>query len=167
VTVGTGIGAGVIAHGRPLGGANHGELGHIRVVRAPGDTFRGSCPFHGDCLEGLASGPAIAARTQRDPARLPPGDPAWGHVAHALAQLCHTLVLTTGPQRIFLGGGVMVGQPQLFALIRKHLQESLNGYLDIAQVGAGIENFIVPSRLGSAVGPLGALAVAAREWART
>jgi fructokinase len=164
VTVGTGIGAGVIVDGRPVSGAHHTELGHIRIVRMPGDDFPGVCPFHGDCLEGLASGPAIAARAQRDPTDLAPDDPAWGFVAHALAQLCQTLVLSVGPRRIFLGGGVMLRQPQLFGMIRGRLQSSLNGYLDIEEVGPGIERFIVPSGLGAAVGPLGALAVAADQW---
>jgi fructokinase len=167
ITVGTGIGAGVIVNGLPVSGANHTELGHIRIVRMPEDHFAGICPFHGDCLEGLAAGPAIAARSGRDPRTLAAQDPTWQPVAHALAQLCQTLVLTTGPRRIFLGGGVMVGQPQLFALIRTHLQASLNGYLATDETGAGIDRFIVPSALGLMVGPLGALAVAADQLLRT
>ena len=163
VTVGTGIGAGIIVHGRPVSGANHAEMGHIRVARMPGDDFPGTCRFHGDCLEGLASGPAIAARSRRDPADLGRDDPAWSPVSHALAQLCQALVLSSGPRRIFLGGGVMVGQPQLFGMIRERLHRSLNGYLDIDEVGPGIDRFIVPSALGTAVGPSGALAVAADE----
>jgi fructokinase len=166
VTVGTGIGAGVIINGRPVAGANHTEVGHIRIARLPGDEFAGVCPFHGDCLEGLAAGPAIAARAQRDPASLAPDDPTWGYVAHALAQLCQTLVLTSGPRRIFLGGGVMVRQPQLFAMIRERLQRSLNGYVANDEVGRDIDRFIVPSVLGAAVGPLGALAVAAAKMVK-
>ncbi|HTB67032.1 MAG TPA: ROK family protein [Steroidobacteraceae bacterium] len=167
VTVGTGIGAGLIVNGRPAGGANHPELGHIRIARLPGDHFAGVCPLHGDCLEGLAAGPAIAARARRDPATLRAADPLWEPIAHALAQLCHTLVLTTGPRRIFLGGGVMVGQPQLLAMIRPRLQASLNGYLVTDEMAAGIERFIAPSALGRMVGPLGALAVAAAQLLRT
>jgi fructokinase len=167
VTVGTGIGAGVIVNGLPVSGANHPELGHIRIVRMPGDHFAGVCPFHGDCLEGLAAGPAIAGRSHRDPGTLLPQDPTWEPIAHALAQLCHTLVLTCGPRRIFLGGGVMVGQPQLFALIRARLQASLNGYIATEETGAGIDRFIVPSALGPMVGPLGALALAADQLVRT
>ncbi len=164
LTVGTGIGAGVISNGRPVSGASHAELGHIRIARLPGDDFPGVCPFHGDCVEGLAAGPAIAARAGRDPAGLSADHPVWGPVAHALAQLCQVLVLGACPRRIFLGGGVMQGQPQLFAMIRARLQRSLNGYLDLDEVGAGIDGFIVPSALGAAVGPLGALAVAADQW---
>ncbi|HTC44989.1 MAG TPA: ROK family protein [Steroidobacteraceae bacterium] len=166
VTVGTGIGAGVIINGRSIAGANHTEVGHIRIARLAQDEFAGVCPFHGDCLEGLASGPAIAARARRDPAQLAPDDPIWGYVAHALAQLCQTVVLTSGPRRIFLGGGVMVGQPQLFALIREHLQRSLNGYLANDEIGCDIDRFIVPPVLGAAVGPLGALAVAAAKMVK-
>jgi fructokinase len=166
VTVGTGIGAGVIINGQPVAGANHTEVGHIRIARLPGDAFAGVCPFHGDCLEGLAAGPAIAARAQRDPAHLAPDDPVWVYVAHALAQLCQALVLTSGPRRIFLGGGVMVGQPQLFAMIRECLQRSLNGYLANEEVEPEIDRFIVPSVLGAAVGPLGALAVAAAKMVK-
>jgi len=167
VTVGTGIGAGVIVNGLPVSGANHTEVGHIRIVRSPADDFAGVCPFHGDCLEGLAAGPAIAARSHGEPGRLSAADPVWGHVAHALAQLCQTLVLTAGPRRIFLGGGVMVRQPQLFAMIRERLQSSLNHYVGTEELGAGIDRFIVPSGLGAAVGPLGALAVAADQLTRT
>jgi len=167
VTVGTGIGAGVVVNGQPVAGANHTELGHIRIVRMPGYHFAGVCPFHGDCLEGLAAGPAIAARSQRDPGTLLPEDPAWEPVTHALAQLCQTLVLTTGPRRIFLGGGVMVGQPQLFAMIRPCLHASLNGYIATDETGAGIDRFIVPSALGLTVGSLGALAVATDQLVGT
>ncbi len=167
VTVGTGIGAGVIINGWPVCGANHTEVGHIRIVRSPGDDFAGVCPFHGDCLEGLAAGPAIAARSRGEPGSVSAADPLWGHVAHALAQLCQTLVLTAGPRRIFLGGGVMVRQPQLLAMIRERLQRSLNHYIGTEEVGAGIDRFIVPPGLGAAVGPLGALAVAADQLAGT
>ncbi|HTY48590.1 MAG TPA: ROK family protein [Steroidobacteraceae bacterium] len=160
VTVGTGIGVGLVVNGRTIGGANHTELGHIRVVRIRGDEFPGICPFHGDCLEGLASGPAIAARTGSDPDTLAPADPVWAQEAHALAQLCHTLVLAAGPRRVFLGGGVMSGRPLLFTLIRQCLQESLNGYPATPEVGAGIGSFIVPPALGQLAGPLGALALA-------
>lgn len=163
VTVGTGIGAGIIINGRAVSGANHPEMGHVRVTRMPGDEFAGICPYHGDCLEGLASGRAIAARSRRDPADLTFDHPVWRPVSHALAQLCQALVLSSGPRRIFLGGGVMVGQPQLFGMIREGLQRSLNGYMDIDELGAGIDRFIVPSALGAAVGPAGALAVAAEQ----
>jgi fructokinase len=161
VTVGTGIGAGLIAAGRPLLGCHHPELGHIRIVRAAGDAWPGICRFHGDCLEGLASGPAIEARSGMAPANLPADSPVWDTVAHALAQLAHNLVLAVAPERILIGGGVADSQPALFPRIRARLRESLGGYLDIEQLNAGLEEFIVPPGLGALAGPLGALAVAA------
>jgi fructokinase len=161
VTVGTGIGVGSIVRGRSVFGMNHTELGHIRVVRKEGDDFPGTCPFHGDCIEGLASGPAIEARAGKPGSQIAPDDPAWDFVAHGLAQLLHTMVLTTAPQRIFLGGGVMAGQPHLFGRIRRELQLSLNGYVEAPQLGEGIDEFIVAPGLGTMAGPLGALALAA------
>lgn len=161
VTVGTGIGVGSIVRGRSIFGMNHTELGHIRVVRKPGDTFPGVCPYHGDCIEGLASGPAIEKRAGRPAAQLAPDDPAWDYVVHGLAQLLHTMVLTTAPQRIFLGGGVIGGQAHLFERIQQELKRSLNGYVEAPEVGLDIARFIVPPGLGAMSGPLGALAVAA------
>ena len=137
VTVGTGIGVGTIVRGRPIFGMNHTELGHIRVARKTGDTFAGVCSFHGDCIEGLASGPAIEARAGMPASQLPPDHPAWEFVAHGLAQLMHTMVLTTAPQRIFLGGGVMSAQTHLFERIQQELKRSLNRYVEAPRARAG------------------------------
>jgi fructokinase len=161
VTVGTGIGVGSIVRGRPIFGMNHTELGHIRVVRKAGDRFAGVCPFHGDCIEGLASGPAIEARAGRPASQLPPEDPAWEFVAHGLAQLMHTMVLATAPRRIFLGGGVMGAQAHLFERIRDELRRSLNRYVESHELEGGLSQYIVPPGLGTMAGPLGALALAA------
>lgn len=161
VTVGTGVGVGLVAAGRPLLGWHHPELGHVRVQRLPGDDWPGACRFHGDCVEGLASGPAIEARTGTPPGSLPADHPVWDTVAHALAQLAHTLVLAAAPQRILIGGGVVSAQPQLFARIRERLRASLNGYLPLEQLPGGLEAYIGPPGLGVRAGPLGALAVAA------
>jgi fructokinase len=161
VTVGTGIGVGSIVRGRSVFGMNHAEIGHIRVVRKKGDDFPGVCPFHGDCIEGLASGPAIEARAGRAATELAPDDPAWDFVAHGLAQMLHTMVLTTAPQRILLGGGVMSGQPHLFDRIRRELQRSLNGYVQTPELQEAIAQFVAPPGLGTMAGPLGALALAA------
>jgi len=160
VTVGTGIGVGSIVRGRSIFGMNHTELGHIRVARAAGDTFAGVCPYHGDCIEGLASGPAIEARAGKPAAELTPDDRIWDFVVHDLAQLMHTMVLTTAPTRIFLGGGVMSAQAHLFERIRQELKRSLAGYVAAPEVGAGLAQFIVPPGLGTMAGPLGALALA-------
>lgn len=161
VTVGTGIGVGLIAGGRPLIGGHHPELGHIRIARARGDGWQGACRFHGDCLEGLASGPAIEARSGAAPADLPPDSPVWDLVAHSLAQLAHTLVATFAPQRILIGGGVALAQPGLFPRVRAALRVSLGGYLELEELDAGLDAFIVPPGLGELAGPAGALAVAA------
>ncbi|MGO9804381.1 MAG: ROK family protein [Steroidobacteraceae bacterium] len=161
VTVGTGIGVGLIAGGRPLIGGHHPELGHIRIARARADDWPGICRFHGDCLEGLASGPAIEARSGTAPARLPADSPLWETVAQALAQLAHILVLTLAPQRILIGGGVALAQPGLLVRIRSALRVSLGGYLVLEQLGDGLDEFVIPPGLGDLAGPLGALAAAA------
>jgi fructokinase len=161
VTVGTGIGVGSIVRGKSVFGMNHTELGHIRVARKAGDGFAGICAFHGDCIEGLASGPAIEARAGMPASQLPPDHPAWEFVAHGLAQLLHTMVLTTAPTRIFLGGGVMAAQTHLFERIQQELKRSLNGYVEAPELGHGLTHYIVPPGLGTMAGPLGALALAA------
>lgn len=156
VTIGTGIGVGMIAGGRPLSGLTHAELGHIRPRRLPGDDFAGACAFHGDCVEGLAAGPAIAARAGIPAERLGADDPAWPPVVDAIAQLCHMLVLTGLPRRIVFGGGVAVGTPHLLPRVRAALIESLGGYGNTALLG-DIDDFIVPAALGDRAGPLGAI----------
>ncbi len=161
VTVGTGIGVGSIVDGRSIFGMNHTELGHIRVARKPGDTFPGVCTFHGDCIEGLASGPAIEARAGRPAEQLPPDHPCWDLVGHDLGQLMHTMVLSTAPARIFLGGGLMSGQAHLFERIRQELKRSLNRYVAAPELDGGLAEYIVPPGLGALAGPLGALALAA------
>ena len=161
VTVGTGIGVGSIVRGRSVYGMNHTELGHIRVARMAGDTFPGICSFHGDCIEGLASGPAIEARVGMPASQLPADHPAWNFVVHGLGQLLHTMVLTTAPARVFLGGGVMSGQAHLFERIQQELKRSLNQYVEAPELEQGLSQYIVPPGLGAMAGPLGALALAA------
>jgi fructokinase len=161
VTVGTGVGVGLVVAGSPVLGCHHPELGHVRVVRAAGDEWPGSCRFHGACVEGLASGPAIEARSGSSAANLAEDSPIWNTVAHALGQLAHILVVSVAPQRILIGGGVISAQPHLFPLIRASLATSLNGYLDIPEVTSGLDLYIAPPGLGTRAGPLGALALAA------
>lgn len=161
ITVGTGVGVGLVAGGRLVHGFGHPELGHIRVARKPGDSWRGVCSFHGDCVEGLASGGAIAARAGLPAHQVPADDPAWESAAHALSQLLHTLVLATAPRRILVGGGVIEARPALLAHVRRELLSSLNGYLDLEALAGSIERYVVPPGLGSLAGPLGALALAA------
>lgn len=164
VTVGTGLGVGLVLGGAPTDGLTHPELGHIRPVRLPGDSWGGSCPFHGDCVEGLASGTAIRARAGQGAEQLAQDDPVWNGVAHALAQLAHMLVLTGIPRRIVMGGGVMTGTPHLFPRIRDKLLDSLGGY--VAAPGLlPIEAYVVPAALGNHAGPLGAIELGNRALA--
>ena len=155
ITVGTGVGVGLIANGLAMRGFMHCELGHIRVARLAGDEWAGSCPFHGDCVEGLASGSALAARFGGHPLdTLGEDDPVWDSVAFTLAQLCHTIACTAAPRAIAIGGGVFERQPHLLKRIQPLLDESLNGYLDLPA------NFIRPPALGGKAGPLGSIALA-------
>ncbi len=164
VTVGTGIGVGMIADGKPVDGLTHAELGHIRPVRLAGDEWIGNCPFHGACVEGLCAGPAIAARTGTKAENLPADDPAWDLVAHGLGQLLHTLVLTGVPRRIVMGGGVMVGTSHLFPRVRAAMIDSLAGYVPLPDVG--LSRFVVPPALGNNAGPLGAIVLGAQALDR-
>jgi fructokinase len=157
VTVGTGVGVGLIANGLPMRGFAHCELGHIRVARLPGDDFAGSCPFHGDCVEGLAAGPALIARVGAERARsLPADDLAWVSVAWALAQLCHAIVCAAAPRAIAIGGGVIDNNPDLLERIEPMLVDSLNGYMILPEGGP----YVRPPALGRDAGPLGAIALA-------
>jgi fructokinase len=165
ITVGTGVGVGLVVGGKPVFGCNHCELGHIRIARRPGDLWPGICKFHGDCVEGLASGPAIAARAGVSAERVPDDDPAWELAAHALTQLVHTIVLATAPRRILVGGGVVQARPQLLGHVRRLLTQSLNGYLDLEELTGGVDRYVVPPGLGALAGPLGALALAAQAYA--
>jgi fructokinase len=160
VTVGTGIGVGTVIRGQTLRGLGHSEAGHLRVPRLPAETWRGNCPFHGDCAEGLASGPAIEAHAGMAAAQLPPEHPAWNEVVHTLAALFHNLVLAVVPQRIIVGGGVVSGQPQLLARVRRALLVSLGGYAHAARIAAELEDYLTPPALGERAGPLGAVALA-------
>lgn len=157
VTVGTGVGVGLFVNGLPTRGIGHCEMGHIRVPRRPGDTTSSICKFHGDCIEGLASGPAIrAALRGRSFDEVGPDDPVWDGVAHAIACLCHALVCTTGPQRIAIGGGVLERQPHLLARIEPLLRTSVNGYVTIPDDVP----YIVAPALGDQAGALGPIALA-------
>jgi len=159
LTVGTGIGGGVIVGGLPVHGLMHPEIGHVYPRRHPLDVnFAGICPFHGDCLEGLASGPAIVARAGSDLAHLDPAHVQWELQADYLGQLCAQLVLTVSPQRIIIGGGVM-SQDRLFPLVRQRMQHWLAGYVDRPEI-LGADRYLVPPALGAQSGVLGALKLA-------
>ncbi len=160
LTVGTGIGGGGMANGRLMHGLVHPEMGHVRLphdLRA--DPFPGSCPFHADCLEGLASGPAMTARWGRPAETLAADHAAWGLEAHYLALALVGFVCTLSPQRLILGGGVME-QPQLLPLIRRELKALLNGYIQAPEVLDDIDGYVVAPALGGRAGAIGALVLA-------
>lgn len=164
LTIGTGLGGGVLADGKPVHGKLHPEIGHMRLRRADGDQFAGVCPFHGDCIEGLIAGPALAQRLKGKAAVLPPDDPAWEPVIHDLAQLLACLMLAVSPQRIVIGGGVALGQPHLLDRARHLVPDLLAGYLgplDAAQMAEQV----CPALHGNDAGPTGALVLAARALA--
>ena len=158
ITVGTGVGVGLIVNGQPTRGFGHCEMGHIRPQRLAGDSWPGSCPFHGDCVEGLISGPALKARLGRDPAEIAEDDPVWEPVAWTLAQLCHTIVCAAAPRAIAIGGGVVDANPHLLERIEAMLVRSLNGYV---QLPPG-DSYVRAPQLGRGAGPLGAIALAMR-----
>ena len=160
-TIGTGFGGGGMANGRLLHGLVHPEMGHIRVPHdLHADPFRGGCPFHGDCLEGLVAGPALEARWGQRGETLPPEHPAWDLQAHYIALGLATWICTLSPQRIILGGGVM-RQTHLFPRIRAGVLALLNGYIQAPEILERIHEYIVPPALGGDAGVLGAIALAA------
>lgn len=162
VTVGTGVGAGIIVGGKLLRGLVHPEFGHFWLRPHPDDpTPHGFCPYHDGCVEGLATGPAIEQRWDVDKAHILPTDhPAWALEAYYLAQMCTTAVVVLSPERIVLGGGVMQ-QTHLFPHIRHHVQEMLGGYVQNEMIIDRIDEYIVPPGLGSNSGVTGALLLAA------
>lgn len=161
LTIGTGVGAGIVAGGQIVHGAGHPEVGHMRVRRIAGDRFEGTCPFHGDCLEGLVAGPALGARTGLAGAAILDDHPVWTNVAAELAEAMAMLILTLSPQRIMVGGGVAIKRPELLPQIVMRTSALLAGYLS----GYGPEALarcIVPAGLGADAGPLGAIELAQR-----
>jgi fructokinase len=160
LTVGTGIGGGAVSGGRVLHGLSHPEMGHIRVPHdRVEDPFEGCCPFHRDCLEGLASGPAIEARWGVSARDLPLDHPGFALEARYLALGMANWVCTLSPQRIIVGGGVMQ-QSALFAMIRAELLRLLNGYIDVREITDCSDQYIMAPGLGSRAGVLGALVLA-------
>jgi fructokinase len=160
LTIGTGIGGGGIIQGQLLHGLLHPEIGHMMVPQdLRQDPFPGVCPFHQNCLEGLASGEAIAQRWQCSAQDLPPDHPAWPLEAHYLALGLVNLIVCFSPQRLILGGGVMA-QTQLFPLIQEQVKTRLNGYIQVPELLDYMETYIVPPGLGERSGILGAIALA-------
>ncbi len=160
VTVGTGLGGGGLVNGLPLHGLLHPEMGHVLVPHDwDADPFPGTCPYHGDCLEGLAAGPALEQRWGQPAEILPPGHPAWALEAHYLALGLVDYITILSPQRIIMGGGVM-GQPGLLPLVRQEVQGLLMGYVQAPEIVEQISQYIVPPGLGKRAGVLGAFVLA-------
>lgn len=162
-TVGTGVGVGIYAEGRLIHGLVHPEAGHVLIRRHPEDDFPGICPYHRDCLEGMAAGPALEARWKMKGAEIPKDHPAWRIEAFYIAQAVSNMILTVSPKKVILGGGVMQ-QEQLFPLIREEVKRSLNGYVQAKAVLEEIDTYIVSPGLGSLSGLTGALALGIEAW---
>lgn len=158
LTIGTGIGGSLVIDDQLIHGTGHSEMGHMRVNRHPDDHFKGCCPFHDDCLEGLASGTSIKQRWNVGAEELGQDHPAWGIEADYLAQACLNLLMIAPPQRIILGGGVMHHE-SLHDLVRLHLQARQNGYLSYPELSQNLSEFIVPPKLGDNAGLLGCVAL--------
>lgn len=158
-TIGTGVGVGVYAEGKLVHGLLHPEGGHILTRRHPDDDYEGFCPYHGDCLEGIAAGPAIERRWKVKGSELPPEHPAWAMEAFYIGQAVAGSILLLSPKKVILGGGVM-HQLQLFPMIREEVRRNLNGYVSAeAILGEAIDDYIVPPGLGDNAGLCGSLAL--------
>jgi fructokinase len=160
MTIGTGVGGGAMVNNQLLHGLVHAEMGHLRLPHDSNeDPFEGLCPFHGDCLEGMASGPAMKARWGKPASELPPEHPAWTIEANYLALGIANLTFALSPRRFLMGGGVMQ-QQHLFGLIREKFARLLNGYLRHPDLLERLDEYIVPPQLGGRAGVLGAIAFA-------
>ncbi len=159
MTVGTGIGVGIVDGGRVDHGAGHAEVGHMRLPRAPGDEFPGICSYHGDCAEGLASGPAMKARWGRSAEDLEIDHPAWDIEAHYIAAICINLTYTVRPERIIIGGGVLE-RSTLYNRVRVHFEELAKGYA-LDRFSRDVESYLVrPQLVDPSPGLVGALHLA-------
>ncbi|MCY4410576.1 MAG: ROK family protein [Caldilineaceae bacterium] len=162
LTIGTGIGGGGMVDGNLLHGLIHPEMGHIAIPHNwERDPFAGTCPFHGDCWEGLANGPALEERWGQAGESLPEGHEAWSLEAHYIALGVTSIMMILSPKMVVLGGGVME-QAHLFPLVHREVQSQLNGYIQSPAILEEIESYIVPPALGGRSGVLGAIALAQR-----
>ncbi|MFV0255619.1 MAG: ROK family protein [Erysipelotrichaceae bacterium] len=163
LTVGTGIGGGLILDKKPIHGLSHPEMGHVRVNVRFDDSYRGNCPYHHNCVESLAAGPSIEKRWGQKANSLSTQHPAWDLEAYYLSQAICSYILILSPERIILGGGVMK-QKQLFPLIHKYVREGLNNYLASEMIDSDkIEEYIISPSLADDSGIIGALILARRE----
>lgn len=161
ITVGTGIGAGAYYNGKTLIGLSHSEMGHIKIRRHEEDNYKGTCPYHKDCLEGLAAGPALEKRWGKKGVELANTPEVWEMESYYLAQAITNYIYILSPERIILGGGVMK-QEQLFPMIRKKVLEMLNGYVSSPYLTEErVDQYIVPPGLTDEAGLKGAIYIAA------
>lgn len=156
ITIGTGVGVGVYVNGKPLHGLVHPEGGHILLAKHPDDTYKGRCPYHANCIEGLAAGPAIEERWGKKAIELADRPEVWKLEADYIAQALVNYIVTLSPNKIVLWGGVM-HQEQLFSMIRENVVQKLNGYVHHKAILEDIEHYIVPPALGDEPGIKGAL----------
>lgn len=160
ITVGTGIGAGAVVDGKMINGLLHPEMGHILVRRHPSDKYVGKCPYHKDCLEGLAAGPAIEERYGEKAYDLKDDKYVWELESYYLAQALMNYILILSPEKIIMGGGVM-NQKQLFPLIQTELIRQLNGYIDESKINKS--EYIVSPSLGNNAGLIGCAMIGLSE----
>ena len=165
ITIGTGVGVGVYVNGGLLHGLIHPEAGHALLSRHPKDQYKGSCPFHANCVEALASGPAIKERWGAPAEELTEKTEVWELEAYYIAQALTNYILTYSPEKVILWGGVM-HQNQMFFMVRKNVQEMLNGYLKHTMIEDRIEHYIVPPELKDNAGILGAIRLGMLELER-
>ncbi|MED9905198.1 MAG: ROK family protein [Lachnospiraceae bacterium] len=161
ITVGTGIGVGVYSEGHLMHGMMHPEAGHILLHRHPADTYEGGCPFHKDCLEGLAAGPALEKRWGSKGDTLTDREEVWEMESYYIAQACVNYCMILSPERIVLGGGVMK-QPALLPLVREKFTALMAGYIRTKEV-ADVEHYIVPASLNDNQAVLGCIRLALLE----
>ncbi len=162
LTVGTGFGGGGMVNGGLMHGLLHPEMGHIRIPHNwQIDPYRGCCPFHGDCLEGLASGKAMELRWEQSPEKLPSDHPAWKLEVGYLALAVNNFICTISPQRIIIGGGLMKN-PGLMAAVRRKAADNLNGYIHSEAIMKDMDRYVVAPALGDLAGVIGALELAKR-----
>jgi fructokinase len=163
LTIGTGFGGGGMINGGLMHGLLHPEMGHIRIPHDwQKDPYTGCCPFHGDCLEGLASGKAMELRWGQSPEKLPIDHPAWELEANYLALAINNFICTISPQRIIVGGGLMKN-PGLIPAVRRKVELNLNGYIHSEAITKDIDRYIVAPALGDLAGVIGALELAKRN----
>lgn len=165
ITIGTGVGVGVYCNGALVHGLVHPEAGHMLLAKHPDDTYKGHCPFHADCVESLAAGPAIEERWGKKAAELADRAEVWELEAYYIAQAIANYIMTYSPQKIILWGGVM-HQEQLFAMVRTQVKELLNGYIHHEMIEEKIDEYIIPPALGEDPGILGAVRLGMLELER-